>query len=86
MITNPYVLSLHNEKFLEMSPRKDPSHVEKRVATTKVSDAGLAQAETQREQTSSIITIEEFRMMREEMRELRIKNLTLRKGMAKEVL
>ena len=50
-----------------------------------VSDAGSAQARAQRAQTPPTITMEEFRMMREEIRELRTKNQTLRKGMAKKV-
>ena len=74
MITNLYVLSLHNQESSEMAPRKDPSHTRKRVATIEVFDAGLAQAKTQRKQTFPVITIKEFRMMREEMRELRIEN------------
>ena len=49
MITNSYVLSLHNQELSEMAPRKDPSRVGKGVATIEVSDAGLAQDEAQRE-------------------------------------
>ena len=59
--------------------------VQKRVATIEVSDAGSAQVEAQREQTPPVITIEEFRMMRKEMRELRAENQALKKEMAMEV-
>ena len=64
-----------------MAPRKDPSRIGKRVANTEISDAGSAQAETQREQTPLVIIVEEFRIMREEMRELRAENQALKEGM-----
>ena len=44
MLTNPYVLSLHNQEFLEMDPRKGPNRLEKRVATIEILDEGSTQA------------------------------------------
>ena len=84
-ISNPHVLSLHHQKISEMALRRDPNHAGKGIATTEISDAGSAPADVQREQTPPVITMEVFRMMREEMRELRAENQALRKGMAREV-
>ena len=74
MTTNHYVLSLHHQELSEMALRRDPSHAGKGIATTEVSDVGSAPTDEQREQTPPVITMEKFRMMREEMRELRTEN------------
>ena len=86
MISNPHVLSLHHQELSEMALRRDPSRAGKGIATTEISDASSAPTDAQREQTPPVITMEEFRMMREEMRELRIENQALRKEMAREIL
>ena len=74
MISNPHVLSPHHQEISKMAIRRDPSHARKGIATTEIFDAGYAPADARREQTFLVITMEEFRMMREEMRELRVEN------------
>ena len=85
MISNRHIFSLHLQEILKMALRRDPSHAGKEIAAPEIFDAGSASAGAQREQTPLAITMEEFRMMREEMRELRIENQALRKKMAREV-
>ena len=46
MIMNPYVLSLHNQGFLKMAPRKGSSRLAKRMETIEILDVGSAHAET----------------------------------------
>ena len=74
MISNSYIFSLHHQEIPKNGSKKGPSHAGKGIATTEISDAGSALAGAQRQQTLPAITMEEFRMMREEMRELRTKN------------
>ena len=68
-----------------MALRRDPSRARKGIATTEVFDVGSAPVDAQREQTPPIITMEEFKRMREEMRELRTENQTIKKEMARKV-